>query len=202
MKDNKKKNSPTLYLLAGPNGAGKTTLAKIFLPEFINCQEFVNADFLALGLAPLSPERMAIKAGRLMLDRINELSRQKITFTIETTLAGKTYVNTIKKLKLLGYRIDITFLWLPSYQMAVKRVQQRVAKGGHSIPKDVVKRRFNSGLLNLLSTYSKLSDRWRIFDAATAPPELILEGTAKNHNIFNKNKADFIFKSYEKKKDQ
>ena len=51
-----------LYVIAGPNGAGKTTFANKFLPDFANCEEFINADLIARGLAPFAPESMAMKA--------------------------------------------------------------------------------------------------------------------------------------------
>ncbi len=187
-------SSPTLYILAGPNGAGKTTLAKIFLPEFANCTEFINADYLALGLSPLQPELAAIKAGRMMLERIEELAEQKKTFTVETTLSGKTYINTIKRLRAEGYKIDITFLWLPSHTLAIQRVKQRVRKGGHHIPSDTVKRRFKSGISNLLTHYADIADRWRIFDASHNPPELIVETVSGTERVTNKYKYDTIRK--------
>ena len=54
---------PTVYLIAGPNGAGKTTFATEFLPGFVSCREFLNADLIAAGLSPFAPETQAIRAG-------------------------------------------------------------------------------------------------------------------------------------------
>lgn len=55
-----------VYIIAGPNGSGKTTFARLFLPDYVNCPNFVNADFIAQGLAPFGPRAAAIKAGKLL----------------------------------------------------------------------------------------------------------------------------------------
>jgi predicted ABC-type ATPase len=68
---------PTIYILAGPNGAEKTTFAHSFLPNFANCREFLNADLIAAGLAPFSPETQTVRASELLLKRIDELVRSR-----------------------------------------------------------------------------------------------------------------------------
>ena len=86
-----------LYIIAGCNGAGKTTASLTILPEILNCKEFVNADYIAKGLSPFNVDSVAFEAGRIMLNRINELLNKKFNFAIETTLATKTYFFTGKK---------------------------------------------------------------------------------------------------------
>src|ERR1700712_4760150 len=115
---------PNLYIVAGPNGAGKSTFAQLFLPDYANCREFVNADLIAAGLSPFNPEGQAIQAGRLMLDRIASLSRARIDFGFETTLAGRGWVPLLHELRRQGYRLNIFFLWLPNDDLAVSRVQE------------------------------------------------------------------------------
>src|SRR3954468_11492967 len=97
--------SPTAYLIAGPNGAGKTTFATEFLPDFVHCREFVNADLIAAGLSPFAPETQAMRAGRLVLTRIRELAEARQDFGFETTLAGRGYARLIADLKGSGYRV-------------------------------------------------------------------------------------------------
>jgi predicted ABC-type ATPase len=80
----------TLYVIAGCNGAGKTTFAKEFLPS-IGVIRFLNADEIARGLSPLRPEAVALKAGRLLLSELNELIERRETFSLESTLSGRTY---------------------------------------------------------------------------------------------------------------
>lgn len=169
------KLTPIVNIIAGPNGSGKTTFAREFLPQFVRCLEFVNADYLAEGLSPFAPEQAAIRAGRLMLVRIHELANQGKTFGFETTLAGKSYVKLLKNLKAQGYQIHLYFLWLPKVSISLKRIAQRVRKGGHDIPKEVVRRRFKSGLKNLFSVYRPLLDSWSIWDASFSPPVKMAE---------------------------
>ncbi len=88
---------PKLYVIAGPNGSGKTTFAEKFLPNYAGCFEFVNADLIAKGLSPFSPSKVAIKAGKILLEQIADCSRRKVDFAFETTLAGRSYVNSLQK---------------------------------------------------------------------------------------------------------
>jgi len=76
-----------LYIIAGCNGAGKTTASYTILPEIIECKEFVNADEIAKGLSPFQPEKVAVEAGRIMINRINELLKNGESFVFETTLS-------------------------------------------------------------------------------------------------------------------
>ena len=111
--------SPTVYVIAGPNGAGKTTFATDFLPEFVQCREFVNADLIAAGLSPFAPENQAMRAARLVLVRIRELAEARQDFAFETTLAGRSYVKLISGLRQSGYNVVLFFLWLPSADEAI-----------------------------------------------------------------------------------
>jgi len=67
---------PNLYIISGCNGAGKTTASFTVLPEMLDCREFVNADEIARGLSPFQPEKVALEAGRIMLQRIDELLKK------------------------------------------------------------------------------------------------------------------------------
>jgi predicted ABC-type ATPase len=164
---------PTAYLIAGPNGAGKTTFATEFLPDFVHCREFVNADLIAAGLSPFAPETQAIRAGRLVLTRIKELAGARQDFGFETTLAGRGYVKLISELKRAGYRVILFFLWLPDAEMAVARVANRVRQGGHDIPEPVIRRRFEAGLRNFFRLYAPLVSSWHLYDGSRLPPQRI-----------------------------
>lgn len=165
--------SPNVYVVAGPNGAGKSTFARLFLPTYANCKEFVNADLIAAGLSPFNPESLAIQAGRLMLERIDSLAQSRVDFGFETTLAGRGYASLFRKLKDQGYQIRLFFLWLPSSEMALARVRERVRSGGHSIPEETVRRRFVNGLHNLFHVYAPLLDSWLMFDSSGASPRVV-----------------------------
>ncbi len=184
---------PKLYIIAGPNGAGKTTFAKEFLPNYANCSNFVNADLIALGLAPFSPSSVNIKAGKLLLSEIDNFIVHKADFAFETTLAGKTYVNLIKEAKSKGYFIHIFFLWIPSLQLAKERIKQRVKQGGHHVPDADVKRRLNRSLKNFFDLYMPLADAWDIFNSE-AKPELVVKSNEKGVQILDKKLYKFLIK--------
>ncbi len=101
-----------LYIVAGCNGAGKTTASYTILPEIIECKEFVNADEIAKGLSPFQPETVSFEAGRIMINRINELLKENETFAFETTLSTRSYKNKVLKAKEQGYTITLLFFWL------------------------------------------------------------------------------------------
>jgi hypothetical protein len=114
---------PTVYVIAGPNGAGKTTFATAFLPGFVNCREFVNADLIAAGLSPFDPDSQAVAAGRLMLQRIDELVLARQSFGFETTLSGRVHARRLTLMKSeAGYRVVLFFLWLETDALAISRV--------------------------------------------------------------------------------
>ena len=154
----------TLYIIAGPNGAGKTTASMNILPNLLDCKEFVNADEIAKGLSPFKPEEVAIQAGKLMLERINHLLSQKVSFAIETTLSTRSYQNLVERAKSLGYEVQLLFFWIESPEMAYKRVIKRVNEGGHNIPMNVVYRRYWLGLQNLFDIFIPIVDYWALYD--------------------------------------
>ena len=161
------------YIIAGCNGAGKTTASFTLLPEMLNCREFVNADEIARGLSPFQPEAAAFPAGRIMLERIDELMKSGVDFAIETTLSTKSYVGLVRKAQALGYKVSMVYFWLNSPQMAVDRVRRRVAQGGHHIPEDVIHRRYQRGIGLLINTFVDVVDKWLVYDNSDGSQELI-----------------------------
>ena len=155
---------PKLYIIAGCNGAGKTTASFTILPEVLGCKEFINADEIAKGLSPFQPESVAVQAGRIMLARMDELLQKGETFAFETTLATKSYKQKIEWAQANGYEVTLLFFWLDSPNMAKKRVAQRVAEGGHSIPSETIERRYHNGIANLFAIYIDMVDICYIFD--------------------------------------
>ena len=155
---------PKLYIIAGCNGAGKTTASFTILPEVLGCKEFINADEIAKGLSPFQPESVAVQAGRIMLARMDELLQKGETFAFETTLATKSYKQKIEWAQANGYEVTLLFFWLDSPNMAKKRVAQRVAEGGHSIPSETIERRYYNGIANLFAIYIDMVDICYIFD--------------------------------------
>lgn len=157
-----------IFMIAGPNGAGKTTTAMSLIPNSTMIYDFINADEIARGLAPLHPESMSLTASKLMLKRIRELLDSHKNFAFETTAAGVNYIKHLKEAQENGYQVHLLFLWLSSPDLAVKRVAQRVVQGGHHIPEDTIRRRYYAGLKNLIKHYVPLADTALILDNSIA----------------------------------
>ena len=155
-----------IIIIAGPNGAGKTTIAMKYLFKEDTCLKFINADVIASGLNHLDPGNEAFAAGRAMIRQIQESVEKGESFAFETTLSGLNYARWIPKWRKDGYYIALIFLWLPSPDIAVARVEKRVKAGGHNIPEATIRRRYTRGYNNFLHTYSKLVDEWMLFDSS------------------------------------
>lgn len=177
---------PKIYIIAGPNGAGKSSFAKSFLPDFVDCREFLNADLIAAGLSPFSPESQAMEASRIMLSRMQNLVKKKQTFSFETTLAGRSYRQMIPEWSSAGYQIVLFFLWLPDVEIAVQRVATRVQGGGHNIPEHDIRRRFRRGLTNLFDLYIPVIDRTFILDSSYLPPRLVWSCAQNSKTVLDK----------------
>ncbi len=186
---------PNLYIIAGCNGAGKTTASYTVLPEMLNCKEFVNADEIARGLSPFQPEKVAIDAGKIMLTRIQELIKSKVDFSFETTLSPRSFINLIKEAQEQGYFVTLVFFWLNSVDLAIQRVRMRVSEGGHDIPEDTIRRRYKTGITNLVSKYIPICDNWMVVNNSERPFYLIAEGLKdveieiKDVSVWNKIKT-------------
>lgn len=163
---------PKLYIIAGCNGAGKTTASYTVLPEMLGCKEFVNADEIAKGLSPFNPESVAIEAGRLMLQRMDDLLSEGSDFAFETTLSTRSYVKFIERTQAKGYFVTLLYFWLPTPEQAIERVATRVREGGHNIPSDVIRRRYANGIKNLTALYIPLCNYWAIYDNSSADEQI------------------------------
>ena len=179
-----------LYIIAGCNGAGKTTASFTILPEFLDCQEFVNADEIARGLSPFQPEKVAFEAGRIMLHRVDELLSRGETFALETTLATKIYQQKIRAAQQQGYPVILLYFWLSSPALAQERVKTRVLEGGHYIAPEVIDRRYWQGIERLFANYLPLVDEASIYDNSSGEPILLAQKLVdgfhvKNETLYN-----------------
>jgi predicted ABC-type ATPase len=166
---------PEVIIIGGPNGAGKTTAARLIFPLQMATREFVNADEIARGLSPFNPESAAVAAGRLMLDRMNELVKRRESFIVETTCAGQSNLNFIRECKADGWTVGLMYFWLRSPEAAVRRVARRVREGGYHVPADVIERRYWSGLSNVRRHYLPLANFAIIRDNTDGDRVLIAE---------------------------
>ncbi len=191
-------NDKKLYIIAGCNGAGKTTASFTILPEILDCKEFVNADEIAKGLSPFQPEKVSFEAGRIMLNRINELLVANENFAFETTLSTRSYKNKIFEAKEKGYRVTMLFFWLQNIDLAKERVKTRVLEGGHNIHPEVIERRYIRGIKNLFDIYLPIVDGVLIFDNSEGKHELIADKQIDGIlNIINQKKYSLITNYYD-----
>lgn len=172
---------PHLIIIAGPNGAGKSTTAPALLKDALHVDNFVNADVIAQGLCAYQPEKAAIQAGRIMLERIHMLANDNANFAFETTLASKSFAMWIPKLKKQGYQFHLVFLWLQSSDLAILRVKERVKTGGHSVPDETIRRRYSAGLRNFFNLYSPLADSWQLYDNSNANALSLIASKFNDH---------------------
>jgi predicted ABC-type ATPase len=165
-----------VVVIGGPNGAGKTTAAASLLPRGLQIRDFVNADAIASGLSAFAPERVAIQAGRIMLGRLAELARKRESFAFETTLASRSFAPFLRRLQGDGYRVHVIYIWLRRPELAVRRVAERVRRGGHDIPEEVIRRRYRSGLENFIRLFRPLADEWILCDNSEGELQEIARG--------------------------
>jgi predicted ABC-type ATPase len=164
--------NPVLCIIGGCNGAGKTTLARELLPR-LGLMRFLNADEIARGLSPLDPSLCAFRAGRILLEEARSLIQAKTSFAIESTLSGKTYLALIREAKAQGYRFLLHYLIIGSATQAVSRVDLRVSLGGHHVPEEDIRRRFDRSRRHWTQDYLPLADEWVLWDNREPPHSCI-----------------------------
>ncbi len=182
---------PNLYIIAGCNGAGKTTASFNILPQILECKEFVNADEIAKGLSPFAPETVAIQAGKLMLQRIENLLQEGVPFAIETTLATRSYQSLVKRAQERGYTVQLLFYWLESPELACQRVEKRVSEGGHNIPTATIHERYHRGLKNLFKIFMPIVDYWALFDNNCETRMIADDQVIHNEDLFEEIKEQY-----------
>ncbi len=168
---------PRLYIISGCNGAGKTTASYSLLPEMLDCSEFVNSDEFAKGLSPFNPEKASIQASRYMLLKIRYMLKKQRDFAVETTLATRTLLKTAKMAQSAGYTVTLLYFWLNSPELAIERVKARVETGGHNIPEETIRRRYQVGIDYFFHYYAPICERWILTDNSQIPFRVIAEGS-------------------------
>lgn len=142
-------------------------------------------------MSPREPRAVAIEAGKLMLRQILYLSLHKVNFGFETTLSGKSYLRLFGQLQRMGYNIHLVFLLLPSVEMAIQRVKDRVRQGGHAVTDEDIRRRFQRGIQNFRE-YRQVVDHWQICDASVKPPVLLGYGTTDGSTCRDENTRNIL----------
>lgn len=169
----------------------------------LQCSEFVNSDEFAKGLSPFDPSKASIQASKYMLLKIRYLLRKQSDFAIETTLATRTLLKTVKMAQAAGYSVTLLYFWLRTPEMAIERVKARVAAGGHDIPEDTIVRRYHVGIDYFFHQYAPICERWILADNSQIPFRVIAEGSktdvinVKDEETFLKIKAIALEKHQE-----
>jgi predicted ABC-type ATPase len=175
---------PRVVVLAGINGAGKTTASQDLLTNVLKIPTFVNADAIARGLNGLNPEAESFRAGRIMLDQLNDLARRREGFAFETTLSARTYAVWLRDLRMTaGYEVLLYYYWLNSPEMAIARVAQRVRNGGHFVPDADIRRRYARSVRNFLELYRPIADEWEVYDNTWGQRALLAMGSSDDEAI-------------------
>jgi predicted ABC-type ATPase len=176
--------NPTVIVLAGINGAGKTTASRSLLANTLQVMTFVNADIIAQGLSGFDPGAAALRAGRIMLEQLEELAAQRANFAFETTLAGRTYAGWLNSLRQEGYQVHLFYFWLKTVELAISRVATRVKKGGHHVADATIRQRYERSVQNLFQLYIPVVNSWKVYDNSSGgSPLLIAEGTRGTDGI-------------------
>ena len=183
-----------LYIIAGANGSGKSTLASELLPS--ENLKFLNADEVAKEICPENIESVKIKAGKIVLKRLESLLNSGKSFAIETTLSGKNHIKTIQKAKDLGYFIVLIYSYLDNPVLCENRIKIRVLNGGHDIPKDDIIRRFYRSKENFWNIYKDLVDEWNLFYNGTSEYILVAQCANNEIEIFSENLYNDFIKDF------
>ena len=158
---------PKLFVIAGPNGAGKTTFAREYFKDELRF-EFVNADEIARKSNIGDPQQSLsdIQAGRMMLEQVDKLVDGGVDFAIETTLASLTYARKIFLWQQRGYSVTLMYLGLNSVNESLARIRKRVEVGGHNIPEETVRRRFQKSSDYFEKIYKPIVNDWFVYESS------------------------------------
>ncbi len=125
-------------IIGGVNGVGKSSLSGVLSAENYDLGIIIDADKITS-----EHDGDRIKGGKIAVSLINDCLSKKINFTQETTLSGVRTLKTICKARELDYFIRLYYIGVNSSEESIRRIKNRVEKGGHDIPSDDVKRRYN-----------------------------------------------------------
>ena len=183
--------SPTVLIVGGPNGAGKTTLAEPYAEQ--KDRPYLAADRIASELNPEDPYAARVEAGRQFLRRLNAFIEERTSFVVESTLAGRSLARSIDRMNEAGYTTRIAFVVLDSADLCVRRVQERVRKGGHHVPEADVRRRYTRSKTNFWTLYRSKVDRWVLFRNTERTLRRVAEGEEGMQSILRRDGYEQFF---------
>lgn len=174
---------PKLIIIGGANGSGKTTLAREFV--LVDKIDYLGADEIARELNPNNPENEAISAARLFSQRLEDYLTNRKSVLVESTLSGLSLRKHLATAKTQDFEITILFVYLDSPELCIERVAARVAKGGHHVPDQDIRRRFKRANINFWNVYKNLADDWSLFYNSSGKISQIAEGVLENIAILD-----------------
>ena len=183
--------SPTVLIVGGPNGAGKTTLAEPYAEQ--KDRPYLAADRIASELNPEDPYAARVEAGRQFLRRLNAFIEKRTSFVVESTLAGRSLARSIDRMNEAGYITRIAFVVLNSADLCVRRVQERVRKGGHYVPDADVRRRYTRSKKNFWTLYRPKVDRWILFRNTGQSLQRVAEGDGDTQSVLRQSGYEKFF---------
>jgi predicted ABC-type ATPase len=183
--------SPTVLIVGGPNGAGKTTLAEPYAEQ--KDRPYLAADRIASELNPEDPYAARVEAGRQFLRRLNAFIEKRTSFVVESTLAGRSLARSIDRMNEAGYVTRIAFVVLDSADLCVRRVQERVRKGGHHVPDADVRRRYTRSKKNFWTLYRPKVDRWILFRNTGQSLQRVAEGDGDTQSVLRQSGYEKFF---------
>jgi predicted ABC-type ATPase len=163
---------PTLTIIAGPNGSGKSTLTETL--DFEDWKYLLDPDAIARRLNPADPSSMGIAAGREVLQRIREYTKEEFSFAVETTLASRKTLDWMRDAKLHGFTVKLIYICLDSPENNIARVLGRTLRGGHDVADQDVRRRYSRSLVNLPEAIG-IADQTIIYDNSEGKRRKMLE---------------------------
>lgn len=105
-------------------------------------------------------------------------------------------MNFIDKAKENNYQVTCLFFWLNSVELAISRVKTRVQEGGHNIPEDVIRRRYENGLRNFFNLFLPRVDNWLFVNNSGDTYEIIAEGTRNDITVNNMQQWEELKEKY------
>jgi predicted ABC-type ATPase len=163
-----------LDLVVGPNGAGKSTFVELTLAPLLPKSVIVNADEIAKHRWPTDPAAHAYEAARVAADTRTKLIDLRRSFIAETVFSHPSKLELIDTAHAAGYTIVLHVLLVPE-ELAVRRVQHRVNAGGHDVPEDKIRQRYQR-LWPLVATAITRSDSATVYDnSALKGPRIVAQ---------------------------
>lgn len=181
---------PHALIVGGPNGAGKTTFAREYVRAYP--QPYVSADALAAELRPDNPWAARIEAGRQFFAELDGLISARASFVAESTLAGRGMAATFDRLRASGYVVTVAFVFLDTADLCVRRVAERVRRGGHAVPEDDVRRRFGRSKTLFWNVYRPRADRWTLYFNAGDGFREVAAGTGEAYAVRDRTLFDLF----------